>query len=118
MNWYLVKIVFRILCGNGDHTPQFDEQLRLIKANNELEAFQKARKLGELEEDSFLNTRQKPVQWKFIDVSELFLVSELSDGIEMYSQVLEDDQGERYIEGIKTRAGKLFQKYQQQTLLQ
>jgi len=27
MNWYLAKLVFRIICGDGDHTPQFDEQL-------------------------------------------------------------------------------------------
>ncbi|MEP7129294.1 MAG: DUF4288 domain-containing protein, partial [Chitinophagales bacterium] len=29
MNWYLAKIVFRIICGDGLHQPQFDEQLRL-----------------------------------------------------------------------------------------
>ena len=31
MKWYLAKIVYRIICGEGNHTPQFDEQLRLIK---------------------------------------------------------------------------------------
>ena len=30
MNWYLSKIIFRIICGEGRHTPQFDEHLRLI----------------------------------------------------------------------------------------
>ncbi|HEV3251858.1 MAG TPA: DUF4288 domain-containing protein, partial [Puia sp.] len=42
MNWYLAKIVFRIICGEGQHIPQFDEQLRLIEAGNEVEAFEKA----------------------------------------------------------------------------
>ena len=32
MNWYLAKIVYRIICGQGNHTAQFDEQLRLIQA--------------------------------------------------------------------------------------
>ena len=32
MNWYLAKIVYRILCGEGEHTAQFDEQLRLVSA--------------------------------------------------------------------------------------
>ncbi|RYY10197.1 MAG: DUF4288 domain-containing protein, partial [Chitinophagaceae bacterium] len=27
MNWYLAKLIFRIVCGQGNHTPQFDEQL-------------------------------------------------------------------------------------------
>ena len=32
MNWYLSKLVFRIVCGDGQHRAQFDEQLRLIAA--------------------------------------------------------------------------------------
>ena len=30
MKWYLAKMIFRIICGEGEHTPQFDEQLRLV----------------------------------------------------------------------------------------
>ena len=45
MNWYLAKMVYRIICGDGNHTPQFDEQLRLIKAQDEFHAFQKIVKL-------------------------------------------------------------------------
>jgi hypothetical protein len=29
MQWYLAKLVFQIICGDGNHRPQFDEQLRL-----------------------------------------------------------------------------------------
>ena len=58
MQWYLAKIVFRIICGDGNHSSQFDEQLRLISANNEDEAFYKAQSLGKQEEDSFLNVQQ------------------------------------------------------------
>ncbi|MFA6946933.1 MAG: DUF4288 domain-containing protein, partial [Pedobacter sp.] len=32
MNWYVAKLIFRITCRNGNHQPQFDEQLRLISA--------------------------------------------------------------------------------------
>ncbi len=46
MKWYLAKLVFRIICGEGEHTAQFDEQLRLIKANNKEEAFHKAKRVG------------------------------------------------------------------------
>ncbi len=46
MNWYLTKIVYRIICGQGNHTAQFDEQLRLIQADNAQEAFEKSAALG------------------------------------------------------------------------
>ena len=42
MNWYLSKIVYQIICDQGLHRPQFDEQLRLIYAEDDLHAFQSA----------------------------------------------------------------------------
>ena len=42
MNWYLAKMVFRIVCGDGNHAAQFDEQLRLISAGSKEEAFDTA----------------------------------------------------------------------------
>jgi hypothetical protein len=104
MNWYLSKIIFRIICGEGHHTPQFDEQLRLIAAHNEEEAFQKAKALGEQEQDRFYNQDQKLVQWKFINVAELYRLSGLLDGAEMYSRIQETDDPEGYIELANRRA--------------
>jgi hypothetical protein len=46
MNWYLTKIVFQIICGDGDHTPQFDEQLRLISASSKEAAISKAQHMA------------------------------------------------------------------------
>ena len=60
MNWYLTKIVFRIVCGEGKHTPQFDEQLRVIAADNKEEAFYKARAIGKDEEEFFKGTLDEP----------------------------------------------------------
>jgi len=54
MNWYLAKIVFRIVCGDGEHTPQFDEQLRLILASSKEEAFKKAGHKVEKEKKTFI----------------------------------------------------------------
>ena len=104
MNWYLAKIVFRIICGDGQHTPQFDEQLRLVRAANEDEAFYKAQSLGMQEEDTFLNTQNKEVQWQFINVSELYKLSALIDGAEMYSRIRETDEAEQYIDLIHRKA--------------
>jgi hypothetical protein len=105
MKWYLAKIVFRIICGTGEHTPQFDEQLRLIWAEDNLEAFYKARQIGECESNIDLGPQ---VQWKFIDVSELHLLSELTDGAELYSRVNEEDDPDLYIRNTKKRAAHLL----------
>lgn len=98
MNWYLSKIIFRIICGEGNHTPQFDEQLRLIFAHNEEEAFDKAMSIGRREQDGFYNHDQQLVQWKFINVAELYRISGLLDGAEMYSRIQETDDAEAYID--------------------
>lgn len=104
MNWYLTKIVFRIICGEGQHTPQFDEQLRLIAASDESEAFEKAMATGQREQDDFYNHEQQLVQWKFINVAELYKLSGLLDGAEMYSRIQETDDPEGYIDLVHRRA--------------
>jgi Domain of unknown function (DUF4288) len=110
MNWYLAKIVYRIICGDGQHTPQFDEQLRLVGAADEDEAFYKAQALGEQEEDSFLNIERKKVQWQFINVSELYRISALVDGAELYSRIRETDEAEEYIDLVHRKAALIRDK--------
>ena len=109
MNWYLAKMVFRIICGDGAHTPQFDEQLRLIHAEDELHAFQKAQLLGEREQDNFLNAFDKPVHWKFIDVCEIHKLDDLIDGAEMYSKICEQEDADAYIHMARLRAANILE---------
>jgi hypothetical protein len=110
MNWYLAKIVFRIICGDGQHTPQFDEQLRLVGASEEDEAFYKAQTIGEQEEVSFLNIEKKEVQWQFINVSELYRLTALIDGAELYSRIRETDEAEDYINLVHRKAQGIQEK--------
>lgn len=107
MNWFLAKIVYRIICGEGNHIAQFDEQLRLIVAANEQEAFQKAASIGRQEEDCFYNNSKKLVQWKFVNVPELYRIAELVDGAELYSRIEEKDNGEMYTELVHKRAATI-----------
>jgi hypothetical protein len=107
MEWYIAKIVFRIICGDGNHKPQFDEQLRLIQAADEQEAFRKAEATGIREEDSFLNYQKQRVQWQYINISELKKLSSLTDGIELYSRVKEADNAKRYIDVINKKAEQI-----------
>ena len=104
MNWYLTKIVYQIICGDGNHRPQFDEQLRLIGATSEYEAFHKAQRIGITGQEKFLNDRQCLVEWKFIDVCELYKLSELIDGAELYSRIQETDDAVNYIDIIHRKA--------------
>ena len=117
MNCYLAKIVYRIICGEGKHMPQFDEQLRLIYAEDDFHAFQKARIIGEKEEDKFLNDELKPVQWKFMDVTEIHALNELIDGAEIYSVITEKEVADKYIHVIKERSKYLHEACLQKTFL-
>lgn len=107
MNWYLAKMVFRILCGDGTHTPQFDEQLRLVAAGSREEAFHKAQSLGMKSEELFFNHQQQLVRWQFISVSELYLLQELIDGAELYSRVEETNDADSYIKFVHARAEQI-----------
>jgi hypothetical protein len=111
MKWYLAKIVFQIICGDGGHIAQFDEQLRLIAASDEDEAFEKAKILGKNEEDSFYNLKQQLVRWQFVNISELYRLSELIDGAEMYSRISEVDNADAYTTFVHRRAEAIQRKH-------
>lgn len=97
MNWYVAKLVFRVISGNGDHNPQFEEQLRLINANNEQHAFEKASNIGHANQDSFVNVQKQTVKWQFIDVAELNAIGTPTDGAELYYNIHEAPDPELYI---------------------
>jgi hypothetical protein len=104
MNWYLAKIVFRIVCGDGQHMAQFDEQLRLVAAGSKEEAFQKAQAMGMREEEVFINRKEQWVRWQFINVCELYRLSELIDGAELYSRIEEKENAEAYLHIVNRKA--------------
>jgi len=107
MKWYLAKLIYRIICGEGTHTPQFDEQLRLINAEDDFMAYQKAKATGLLEEDIFFNNKQKMVNWKFIDVSEIHVIDEFIDGAELYSRIFEHEEADNFIKLTHWRSEQL-----------
>ena len=108
MNWYLVKLVYQIICGDGAHTAQFDEQLRIIEATDDMHALAKAQLLGHREQETFYNNQEKLVQWKFIDVSELHKIDSFFDGAELYSRINEQDNASTYISMVQMKASYLL----------
>ena len=110
MTWFLAKIVYRVVCGDGSHIPQFDEQVRLVYAYNAEEALTKSRNIGLQEEEVFYNQKQQLVQWKFVDVAELHSLDELSDGAEVYSRITEVDDADGYMAFVHHKAAGIQQK--------
>lgn len=104
MNWYISKMVFQIVCGEGNHTAQFDEQLRLICAESKEEAFHKAQVYGMRSEELFFNNKEQLVQWRFISVSEMYQLRELIDGAELYSRVHETEDADSYLKFVQAKA--------------
>jgi len=107
MNWYLAKLVFRIVCGDGKHSAQFDEQLRLVAGRDRDDAFLKACEIARKEEDSFYNRKEQLVRWEFINVSELYQLQGLTDGMELYSRIEERENAEVYVHTVHQKAKSL-----------
>jgi hypothetical protein len=111
MNWYLARITYRIICGQGKHIPQFDEQLRLISAANESEALVKAKALGEAGSQVFFNNDHQLVRWQFINITDICSISEWTDGAEVYSSITEADNADAYIDLVTDKAALLDNRY-------
>ncbi|MFI5148299.1 MAG: DUF4288 domain-containing protein [Bacteroidia bacterium] len=103
MYWYLSKLIFRIVYHTGGKS-RFDEQLRLIKAENENSAFARAMEIGSGEEENFTDPSGRKVEWKFIAIAELSCLKELKDGQELVSRTEEPDNEEEYLALQRLRA--------------
>lgn len=112
MNWYIAKIVFNIISGEGDHMPQFDEQYRLIDAESLEEAFEKAKLIGQNEEEILFNQRNEMVRWEFVNISELYAINELRDGMELFSCVHEEKDRSGYIDTVNLKAAYVQSKFE------
>jgi hypothetical protein len=107
-NWYLIKLTYRFICGNGEHAAEFNEQIRMICAEDTLHAFHKARLIGE-RETTALNTAAITACWKFIDVSAIIPINQLQDGAELWSHNYETTDAAQYISTTRQQASNLLQ---------
>jgi hypothetical protein len=103
MNWYLAKIVFKI-SNEQEQYAQFDEQLRLLNAEDEFQAYIKANQIGITEEVSFLNEGGHLINWLFVAVPEMRHLGELRDGMELFSRTEETEAEEQYLRQLQLRS--------------
>ena len=106
MQWYISKLVFQLI-NNEMLTTQFNEQVKLIGADDELQAFNKARIIGD---NTCLQCKSGETTIKFIDVSELQLLTEVKDGLSLISNLVCNVSAEDYICKTQKSASYLFQK--------
>lgn len=107
MSLYLAKVVFKIVNTEPNSQMQFDEQLCMIEARNEHEAFIKARILGVKNEEEISNDDLRKVYWKFIDIPYLKALQEFEDGMEIYSCIKEAEATDGYENYVKQRAQQI-----------
>ena len=104
MKHFLVKLMFNIDIDNGSHASQFDEQIRIVESYTLEDAFHKARTIGKREEETFVNSENKMVNWKFIDVVDVYELEAIKDGEQIYSNTHENSDRYSFINYIKQKA--------------
>lgn len=100
MKWFVVRYIYQIVTGDGDHSPQFDEQLRLTIANNCDDALLKAeRQAGEFHQP-FRNCNGDMVTWNFICVADLYEIQSPADGAELASVLHEPKDVDAFLGAV------------------
>jgi len=103
MKWFAVNFIYRVTCGEGIHSPQFNEQIRLITAETIIAAINKARVLALSYNSSFKNCMGEKVIYDFIDVAGISEIEFPTDGVEVSSKVLEPESVEAYLKKLRYR---------------
>lgn len=102
MNWYLAKIIFQVCSGEETQTIQFDEQWRLIRADEAAWACEKASVLARLDE----KRNDEQGQMKFLGVEDIQQIGEWEDGAQLFSATTIPKDVHAYIEQIKVKSKK------------
>ncbi len=108
MNWYLAKMVFQII----DHQPgpvRFENQIRLIQSDDEASALTKACVIGKNEQTAFSIGDRQMIQWIFINVTDIWLLSNWLDGAELFSGINEVSNAAEHINQLNICAAALGQ---------
>lgn len=116
MEWYVAKMVYQVVNSKKSHTPQIDEQYKLIQADDRAWAWEKATILGKLGECKLEGVEQGSVQWKFIHIVDLLEIGELKDGVELFSDTDEPENIEEYMAVSELRAKRVMETFNNQLI--
>ena len=85
MRSFTAQIIYRIEC-EGQPTDQYEEQWRLVYAEDERQALAMARESGKNEESTFIDRQGRNMCWRMVAVKDLQPV-ELKNGGLLFSLV-------------------------------
>lgn len=108
MGKYLAKAVFQIVTPEGCERGQFEEVLTLVNAENSKKALHKALDWGQKGSSEFVNRKGVRIIWKFVAISELRLLPELEDGIELDSHIEHVGVEEEFIRLQRDKQGGII----------
>ena len=109
MNWFVAKLVFKIV-GDNQTFVQFDEQLRLLDAVNEDLALEMAHQFGLIQQDDVVVNAKGKLFWKFIAVTEITYLGEIINGTEIHYQINESLNANNYISIALAKGERLKQR--------
>ncbi len=89
MKSFTAQIIYRIEC-EGLPTDQYEEQWRLVYADNEVSALGEAKKAGLGEEATFIDRHGRTICWKMLAVKDVQPI-ELTNGGLLFSMVREPE---------------------------
>jgi hypothetical protein len=90
MKWYVAELIVRCRVGKGSWKKfLYDHQIKVLQASNHEMAYQKALKLGKIENHTYKNSAGEKVFWEFVGVANLNILveNEICDGTEIYSRL-------------------------------
>ena len=102
--------------GKDEKLVQFDEQLRLVFAEDDLQAFTKAQRMGEREQYVLPLLKEQSLSWKFLFVTDLYKLENMTDGAEVFSRITDADDGDNYQHQVQLKSGYLFEQCTEQFL--
>ncbi|MEH3114146.1 DUF4288 domain-containing protein [Pedobacter terrae] len=103
MKWFAVNCIYQVICGDGKHSPQFNEQIRLIQAECIGKVLSKANLNAVHFNPSLNDCRGDKIVWKFLGVGGIAEVAELKDGVEVSSRIVEPRSVKLYLEKLAHR---------------
>jgi hypothetical protein len=110
MKTFIAKLIFNININQDSDSSQFDEQIRIIKADSVHEAYHKAKSIGQKEEETFANPKMQLIEWKFINVLDIYDMDSYKEGEQLYSQTIFENDSQSYIQYLLEKSKKFQEK--------
>jgi hypothetical protein len=108
--WFSARLAFESEVSDGDDSPPLcEENIKLVEAENEDEARQKAFVIGQNDQIEYANSDGATVRWRFVRVVEIpnLCESELYDGVEVYPRLFWKSQQSGEVGGSNSGSGPL-----------